>query len=264
MYSARELSPLARLHLTRRHMDTNDIDVIEAPAHGRVRKSRTPIYPHIRAEWLHQFKEGIRLGKSRLDIYEAIGKMYGRDPGVVRLTIRRLLPTTDIATDLLRAKAHHLTRRLIRKANTTEILDILSRPNIGVLEPIKKVDSGSGNIIIGVSMESCGAVNIGVQHGENERNRPEAPTAQIGGASGEETRPRAFDTDEYPAPERAAGPAVLDIEPVVEDAPRERQQRGLLGRSQHYLNAIAELQAQRQKRQVRNRREYRAKKAKKA
>ena len=84
-------------------------------------------------------------------------------PETVHGILMRLRPTTDIAKMYLKAKAYKLVRRLVKRANPAEIIDVLTRPGIGVLEPqVKMEGSGGGGFFLSVSAESLGAVKIGV------------------------------------------------------------------------------------------------------
>jgi hypothetical protein len=82
---------------------------------------------------------------------------------------RRFRPTTDAATDYIRANSLRLAMRVVRKANVEQAIGILSRPNIGVLDPQGESGVGGGRMFqIGVSVDSLGSVKVGVQIGESE------------------------------------------------------------------------------------------------
>src|SRR5262245_59220066 len=74
---------------------------------------------------------------------------------------RRLRPTVGLAEDYLRANAFKLATRVVRKANVDQAMNILSRPNVGVLHPAAGAGEGGGSrFMIGVSIDSLGAVKV--------------------------------------------------------------------------------------------------------
>ncbi len=93
---------------------------------------------------------------------EKIGKHLGRPHTTIWAVIRRLRPTTGIAGDYIKANAFKLAHRIVQHASVEQSIDILSRPNIGVLEPIKKGEVGGGGFYLSVQSDSCGAVKVGV------------------------------------------------------------------------------------------------------
>lgn len=85
-----------------------------------------------------------------------IGEELGRDESTIYRLINETKPTTEYAGALLKARASELVGKLLEKAEASHILDILSRPNIGVLEPAVprgaggQGGGGSSQIIINV------------------------------------------------------------------------------------------------------------------
>lgn len=140
------------------------------------------------AEIMGLYEQGLKAGYSKLALYETIGAQVGRSPGVISAVCRRLRPTVNLAQVKLKAAAARLVDRVIAKANVEEAMDLLSRPNIGVLEPMKGNQAGEGGFFMSVSADSCGAVKIGVQMGN-------APALA-------------------PAPAVSEPPPVLDITPI--------------------------------------------------
>lgn len=113
----------------------------------------------------------------RMEIYEELSKVFeGKYPAAsIGNAIQRYQPTTNIAEVILKRGAARLASRIVRRANVTEAVDILSRPNIGVLDPIKKSEGGGG-FIISMQADSCGAVKVGVAFGQ----QPEHPQLSSG------------------------------------------------------------------------------------
>lgn len=133
---------------------------------------------------LELMEESLKRGYSLAQTYRWIGRMQGRNPKTIENFIRRNRSTVEYAKMKLRGAASDIVDKIIDKAPTHELIDILSRPNIGVLDPIKKVEGGGG-FILNVSAESCGAVKIGVVHNQIgvttdgiPANAPEVVTVQ--------------------------------------------------------------------------------------
>ncbi len=78
--------------------------------------------------------------------------------------LQRLRPTTDLAKMYLKAKAYRLVKRFVKKAEPGEILDVLSRPGMNVIEAAKTASQSSG-FFLSVNVDSCGAVKMGVASG---------------------------------------------------------------------------------------------------
>lgn len=106
--------------------------------------------------------------------YRLVAEKTGFDEKTVARVWRMMQPTTGLATDFLKARAFRLARKVVRDASVDQALDILSRPNIGVLDPIKKQEGGPGGFFISVTADSCGAVNVGIAGG----SMPEFPALQ--------------------------------------------------------------------------------------
>lgn len=86
---------------------------------------------------------------------------YGRSVAAIKKLIRRYHPSTTLATRLIRANAERLALRVIRHATVEDAIDVLSRPNIDVLKPNSTNNRPLG-IFSSVSLDSCGAVKVGV------------------------------------------------------------------------------------------------------
>ena len=80
-----------------------------------------------------------------------------RLPGTVRKYIQSMMSTTDQAEQLLKASAERLAARVIINANVDQALDVLERPNIGVLQPVNK-NAERPAVFISVNQESLGGL----------------------------------------------------------------------------------------------------------
>jgi hypothetical protein len=128
------------------------------------------------------------------ETYKVIGEAVGRDHKTVCDVIKRYLPTTDLATAILRAGAVDMAQKIIKKGTVSEMIDVLERPNIGVLDPVKKgTNDNDSGFVLSVSADSLGAVKVGVA---------------IGGSAPKQ----ALDAHHQPAQALpAADPALIDV-----------------------------------------------------
>lgn len=111
---------------------------------------------------LDLFNDSRKRGRSLMDSYTLVAQQVGRDAKTIASLIQRLRPTTDLARMYFRAKAFKMAKRIVKKASPSELIDVLQRPSIGVLDPIKKIDTGPGGFFLSVNAESCGSVKVGV------------------------------------------------------------------------------------------------------
>lgn len=88
---------------------------------------------------------------------KSVAFKFGRDHSTISRIKKRFHPTAKLATRLIKASAMELAQRVIDKADVNQALDILSRPNIDVLKPQSKGDSGGTGIFISVGNDSLGA-----------------------------------------------------------------------------------------------------------
>ena len=124
-------------------------------------------------------------GTPLTETYKIIGEAVGRDHKTVCDAIHRYLPTTDLGTAILRAHSADMAMKIVKKGTVSELIDVLERPNIGVLEPVKK-GGGEENtgVMLSVSVESLGVVKAGVSIGGGATPKalaqpvPALPTAE--------------------------------------------------------------------------------------
>lgn len=149
------------------------------------------------AELIERMKVYRKRGVPLMEATRRVSADMGIPQTAVYSWVRRLRPTTEVATEYIRSQSLKLAMRMVRKANVDQSMQILSRPNIGVLDPQGDGGGGGGRqFIIGVAMDSLGSVKVGVQIGGNQ---PGADSSRRLGAASEED----------------AGP-ILDVEPGVE------------------------------------------------
>lgn len=151
-----------------------------------------PITPDELQHILDLFNDSRKKGRTLMDSYRAVGAIIGKPPVMVAKLVQRMRPTTDLARMYFRAKAYKMAKKVVAKANVSEIVDVLSRPNIGVLDAVKKVEGGNGGFFLTVNADSCGAVKVGVlqpttqepmqldsgievEYGENDEGNGDAP-----------------------------------------------------------------------------------------
>lgn len=124
------------------------------------RGSRIPHYQL--QEILTRFDYWRKRGKGLQECYELIGQEVGRSTKVIGVTINRHRPTAGAARLYLQNRAYALARKLVRDADAPLILELLSRPSLGVIDPVQKTGGGEGGFFLSVTADSCGAVKIGV------------------------------------------------------------------------------------------------------
>jgi hypothetical protein len=106
----------------------------------------------------------------RLELLEAC-RMIGEefDPPIptnsVYKIVDRFRPTAMLASDFLRSKAFRMAKRLVREADSGQLIDILSRANMGVIAPKSSGEGGNQGFVLSVQADSCGAVRVGMASG---------------------------------------------------------------------------------------------------
>lgn len=88
---------------------------------------------------------------------------FGRDESTVRDLMLSLRPTTALARATLKARAAEITERILDKADVDQLIDVASRPNVGVLDVIPATRGGGVNVGLGIAVSvspgSLSAVN---------------------------------------------------------------------------------------------------------
>lgn len=87
---------------------------------------------------------------------------FARDESTIRRLIEEFRPTTQLARATILARAADIARRVTDKADVDQLIDVLSRPNIGVLDaPVAASGKGNGgaNVLINVQAGSLPAIN---------------------------------------------------------------------------------------------------------
>lgn len=134
---------------------------------------------HELVEIMARFKKYRKAGQGIVEACKSIEKDTEIPWDTIYKVQRRFTPTTDAATMYLQANALRLAMRVTRRANVDQALNILSRPNIGVLEQPNSEGVGGGGFMIGVAVDSLGGVKVGVQLGQGSTPQalPPAPEA---------------------------------------------------------------------------------------
>lgn len=130
---------------------------LEASTEGR----RLRLHEH--AELIARYNDLRKRQYNHKESCAELATLYSRSWSGIDYIIRRYQPTTDLAQMILRTNAARLAMRIVRKANVSEAIDILSRKNIGVLAPKTEESGGQTGFFLSVSADSCGAVKVGVQ-----------------------------------------------------------------------------------------------------
>lgn len=132
--------------------------------------------PHVLAELMARYKAERKKGKAIMESCEIVGQAMNIPATTVYTAQNRLQPSTDIAADVLRAGAFKLAQRVLRKGNVDQAIDVLSRPNIGVLAPAKESGSSGPAFRIGVQVDALGAISVGVAMGADPQNHADELT----------------------------------------------------------------------------------------
>lgn len=109
-----------------------------------------------------------------IQVYQQIADVTGYDMATIAALIRRHQPTIDHARMILAAGTARMAKRLVAKANTSEIIDIFQRPNIGLLAPKAASEGHGGGFFLSVESNSLGGVKVAVAQGA-----PKAPASLL-------------------------------------------------------------------------------------
>jgi hypothetical protein len=193
-------------------------------------------------------------------VYELVSEETGFDSKTVGRVWRMLQPTTGLAVDFIKARAFRMARKIVNEASVPDMIDILSRPNIGVLEPIKKVEGGAGGgFFLSVAMDSCGGVQVSAAAGVQPQ--PLAPTPTPLSLPPAEAPVEADIIEETGVEEEKCNdytlPAAPDVDPHARHRPRAP------GNSKAYEDALAaaKIRIAKRAKMAESQRKYRAKKA---
>lgn len=89
----------------------------------------------------------------------AIADTIERSPATVRSFLSKYTDTTPMAEAILRKGAVVMAANIVKRGTVSEHIDVLSRPNIGVLKPVDKAGANSGGFSIHLSV---GPASLGV------------------------------------------------------------------------------------------------------
>lgn len=199
------------------------------------------------AEVIACFKKHRQRGLAVMAACNRVQADMGVNAATVYTWVRRMRSTSDVATQYLQASSLKLAMRVVRKANVEQAIGILSRPNIGVLDPAGEGGVGGGRqFTIGVAMDSLGSVKVGLQIGPAPASQLEAsPELVDSGPENEEsvidyTSDEVEEVEEERAPPRKwlyRDPKKPKIEPVP--LPEGESAQGRIGKSLEYRLALA-------------------------
>ena len=102
-----------------------------------------------------------------------VAEEFGRTAETIAGLLKSLRPTTELARATLLSRANELVTKVVDKADVDQIIDVLSRTNVGVLDPIAK-GRGDTNVGIMVSVQqgSLAAVTVPAIEGETVEEDP--------------------------------------------------------------------------------------------
>lgn len=110
---------------------------------------------------------------------EDVSRLSGWSFEQVRDIRAEYFPTQSLAKYYLKSNALRLARRIVAEANVEEAVDILSRPNIGVLEPAVKAGASTGPtaVLTSINPHHLGGVQVAVVMGATSGSQP-TPTPE--------------------------------------------------------------------------------------
>lgn len=134
---------------------------------------------HQHAEIVKLYNDLRKRGYNYKDSLAEIAPRYNRSTHGIHYIIQRYQPTVDLAARYLQSQALKLAMRVVRKANVTEALDLLSRKSMGVVAP--KTEEGAGNkgFFLSVEADSCGAIKVGVAMVDNSKPLEGLPAEDV-------------------------------------------------------------------------------------
>jgi len=91
-----------------------------------------------------------------------VARHFARSESAIRELIAKLKPTTALAHATLLARASELIDKVIDKADVDQIIDLLQRPNVGVLAPMAAKGGGSSTnvgLFVSVSPSNLPAID---------------------------------------------------------------------------------------------------------
>lgn len=113
---------------------------------------------------------------------QMLAREFGRDESTIHRLIAEFRPTTELAKAKILSQASALVDRVLEKADVDQLIDLLQRPNIGVLDPMvdpKKAGGGPGGVLVNVQAGSLAAVNV-LEYSQNALPTPDDdPTGSV-------------------------------------------------------------------------------------
>lgn len=158
---------------------------------------------HEISDILSRYKALAGQGQTQKDAAKVIAEVYDRPIETILSVLKRFRPSIDAASAYMQAESLRLAMRVVRKANVSESIDILSRQNIGVLAP--KHDgggNGGGGFFLSVTADTCGAVTMvaGAGRGPSDSLRSSSG-GEVSEGNGEENPLAFIDVTPEPEPE---------------------------------------------------------------
>lgn len=132
------------------------------PGMGRPKRLGQSKYDYASDEDTEKIVQALARGMSTPDVAARSG--YSEEQ--VRDIRAQYFPTAGLAKHYLRSNALRLAKRVVEEANVEEAVDILSRPNIGVLDaPVKGAGQSTTSILTSIHPTHLGGVQVAVVTG---------------------------------------------------------------------------------------------------
>jgi len=129
-----------------------------------------------------------------------VAKEFGRHPDTIRRLLAKYKSTTTLALHTIRARANELVERVLEKADVDQLIDVLQRSNVGVLDPLKTAGGGGGTsvgVLVSVNPGNLAAVDAST-YDSGRHSLPET-------TDGEVIKPRKVQLGPTPLGEFAGG-----------------------------------------------------------
>lgn len=111
-----------------------------------------------RGQILDRYDSLRRSGQEKGEAIKAICFDTGRDKVTIYRLIAAFADSSGLATRYVKSQAMTMIKKIVEKGDVDQLIDVVSRPNIGVLQPIIK-GNNAPQILVSVTRDSLGGVS---------------------------------------------------------------------------------------------------------
>ena len=127
-------------------------------------------------------KSAILLMSAKGKSVDEIALAVNRSKSAVSRFIAEMADTSVLAKATLKAGAAALAERVIKQADVSESIEVLSRPGMDILQPAQQKGGSGGGFRVSVGVGSCGTV-VQVEGGINAQGQLPAGDGETGAQS---------------------------------------------------------------------------------